>query len=96
MYGRNAQRRIRRWISPLSRRRHAEARAADRDEWKARTGRRTGHHGHVDHTVHIGDVGTVYGGLVSIDEQAEIAGTISYELLTRLGPRVVRRYGGEM
>ena len=50
----------------------------------------------VDHTVSVGDVGTVYGGLVSIDEQAEIAGTISYELLTRLGPRVVRRYGGEM
>jgi alanine racemase len=30
---------------------------------------------------------------VSIDEQAENAGTIAYELLTRLGPRVVRRYG---
>jgi alanine racemase len=46
----------------------------------------------VDQPVVVGDVGTVYGGLVSIDRQAEIAGTISYELLTRLGPRVTRRY----
>jgi alanine racemase len=43
--------------------------------------------------VAIGDIATVYGGLVSIDRQAEAAGTISYELLTRLGPRVARRYG---
>jgi alanine racemase len=49
----------------------------------------------VEPSVRIGDVGTVYGGLVSIDEQAENAGTISYELLTRLGPRVVRRYTGQ-
>jgi alanine racemase len=42
--------------------------------------------------VAIGDTGTVYGGLVSLDEQAEAAGSISYELLTRLGPRIVRRY----
>lgn len=47
----------------------------------------------VDQSVAIGDVGTVYGSLVSLDRQAEIAGTISYELLTRLGPRVIRRYG---
>jgi alanine racemase len=46
----------------------------------------------VDEPVAIGEVGTVYGGLVSIDQQAEIAGTISYELLTRLGPRIPRRY----
>jgi len=39
-----------------------------------------------------GDVATVYGGLVSLDEQARRAGTISYELLTSLGPRVPRRY----
>jgi alanine racemase len=49
----------------------------------------------VEPPVRIGDVGTVYGGLVSIDEQAENSGTISYELLTRLGPRVVRRYTGQ-
>ena len=49
----------------------------------------------VDPSIRIGDVGTIYGGLVSIDEQAESAGTIAYELLTRLGPRVVRRYGGK-
>ncbi|HEY3012716.1 MAG TPA: alanine racemase [Gemmatimonadales bacterium] len=48
----------------------------------------------VDERVAIGDVATVYGGLVSLDQQAESAGTISYELLTRLGPRVIRRYQG--
>ena len=47
----------------------------------------------VDCDVAVGDVATVFGGLVSLDRQAEAAGTISYELLTRLGPRVVRRYG---
>ena len=41
-----------------------------------------------------GDVATVFGGMISLDEQAAAAGTISYELLTRLGPRVTRRYGG--
>jgi alanine racemase len=46
----------------------------------------------VDEGVAIGDVATIYGGLVSIDEQAAAAGTVSYELLTRLGPRVIRRY----
>jgi alanine racemase len=46
----------------------------------------------VDQSVSIGDVGTVYGGLVSLDAQAKCAGTISYELLTRIGPRVSRRY----
>jgi alanine racemase len=40
----------------------------------------------------LGDVATVFGGLASLDRQAEAAGTISYELLTRLGPRVVRCY----
>lgn len=48
----------------------------------------------VERDVRSGDVATVYGGLVSLDRQAEMAGTISYELLTRLGPRVVRRYRG--
>ena len=40
----------------------------------------------------IGDVATIFGGLVSLDEQARHAETISYELLTRLGPRLGRRY----
>jgi len=43
-------------------------------------------------TVQCGDVATVYGGLVSLSEQAERAGTISYELLTALGGRVPRLY----
>lgn len=41
-----------------------------------------------------GEVATVFGGLVSLDEQAAAAGTIAYELLAGLQPRVVRRYGG--
>ena len=48
----------------------------------------------VDEEVAPGDVATVFGGMISLDEQAAAAGTISYELLTRLGPRVARRYGG--
>jgi alanine racemase len=46
----------------------------------------------VDESVTLGDVATVFGGLASLDRQAEAAGTISYELLTRLGSRVARRY----
>ncbi|MBK9691290.1 MAG: alanine racemase [Gemmatimonadetes bacterium] len=42
----------------------------------------------------LGDVATVFGGLVSVDEQAALAGTIAYELLTALGPRIPRRYEG--
>jgi alanine racemase len=41
-----------------------------------------------------GDVATAFGGLISLDEHAHAAGTISYELLTRLGPRLTRRYRG--
>jgi alanine racemase len=41
----------------------------------------------------LDDVVTIFGGLVSLDEQAALAGTISYELLTSLSPRVERRYG---
>lgn len=44
--------------------------------------------------LHLGDVATVFGGLVSLDRQAVAAGTIAYELLTGLGVRVQRRYGG--
>ncbi len=41
----------------------------------------------------LGDVATVFGGRVSLDDQAAAAGTIAYELLTGLGARVQRRYG---
>ena len=46
----------------------------------------------VKNDVAIGDVATVFGGLVSLDRQAGAAGTISYEILTRLGPRLARCY----
>jgi alanine racemase len=42
--------------------------------------------------VAVGDVATLWGGLVSLDEQAVLAGTIAYELLTGLGARLPRRY----
>ena len=45
-----------------------------------------------DASVAIGDVATLYGGLVSLDQQARAAGTISYELLTAIGARVSRHY----
>ena len=48
-----------------------------------------------DIPVAVGDVATLYGGIVSLDQQAEASGTISYELLTALGSRVVRRYRRE-
>jgi alanine racemase len=40
----------------------------------------------------IGEVATVFGGIVTLDQQAAAAGTISYELLTSISPRVERRY----
>jgi len=45
-----------------------------------------------DLPVSIGDVATIFGGLVTLDEQAALAGTISYELLTALGSRLPRIY----
>ncbi|HEX6669655.1 MAG TPA: alanine racemase C-terminal domain-containing protein, partial [Gemmatimonadales bacterium] len=45
-----------------------------------------------DGQVAVGDVATIFGGLVTLDEQARAAGTISYELLTSLGSRLPRRY----
>ncbi len=42
--------------------------------------------------VRPGDVATLLGGRVGLDRQAARAGTISYELLTAIGSRVVRRY----
>ncbi|HKU60651.1 MAG TPA: alanine racemase [Gemmatimonadales bacterium] len=47
-----------------------------------------------DRPVAVGDMATIFGGRVTLDAQARAAGTISYELLTALGPRVVRRYKG--
>jgi alanine racemase len=46
-----------------------------------------------DGQVAVGDVATLFGGLVTLDEQAKSVGTISYEVLTSLGPRLPRRYG---
>lgn len=40
----------------------------------------------------VGDVATVYGGIIGLDEQAGHARTVSYELLTAIGRRVPRRY----
>ena len=40
-----------------------------------------------------GDVAMVYGGRISLDQQAAAAGTIAYEMLTALGARIPRRYG---
>lgn len=39
-----------------------------------------------------GDAVTLWGGRVSLASQALAAGTITYELLTTLGPRIDRRY----
>jgi alanine racemase len=47
-----------------------------------------------EYPVAVGDVVTVFGGAVSLDDQARSAGTIAYELLTSLGPRLPRRYHG--
>ena len=45
-------------------------------------------------TASVGDRLTLFGGEVSLDEQAGLAGTISYELLTAVGRRVRRHYRG--
>lgn len=47
-----------------------------------------------DLPVAVGDVATLFGGVISLDEQATLAGAISYELLTALGDRLPRRYTG--
>jgi alanine racemase len=44
--------------------------------------------------VHRGDVATVIGADISVDEAASAAGTIGYEILTRLGPRCHIVYRG--
>ncbi len=38
-----------------------------------------------DLPVQIGDVATLFGGIVTLEEQAALAGTIAYEMLTSLG-----------
>jgi len=45
-----------------------------------------------DAPVEIGDVATLFGGMITLDEQAANAGTIGYELLTSLGRRLPRCY----
>lgn len=42
--------------------------------------------------VQPGDVATVFGGRIPIDQQAAAAGTIAYELLTSMSGRVERHY----
>lgn len=42
----------------------------------------------------LGDVAAVFGGVITLDQQAVAAGTISYELLTSISPRVERHYSG--
>ncbi len=44
-----------------------------------------------DGAVHRGDLATLIGGEIGIDEVAAAAGTIGYEVLTRLGLRCHRR-----
>jgi alanine racemase len=48
-----------------------------------------------DHPVAVGDEVVLFGdptlGVPSADEWADAAGTINYEVVTRIGPRVVRR-----
>jgi alanine racemase len=44
--------------------------------------------------VRIGDVATLFGGRVSLDDQARRAGTNAYELLTAVSARVPRQYAG--
>jgi alanine racemase len=47
-----------------------------------------------DGTVHRGDLATLIGADIGIDEVASAAGTIGYEILTRLGPRSHLVYRG--
>ena len=44
--------------------------------------------------VRPGDVAEVFGGHIPLDELAEKAGTIHYELCCALSPRVPRLYRG--
>jgi alanine racemase len=45
--------------------------------------------------VTVGDWIQLYGGGIDLEEVAELAGTVSYELLTRLSVRIPRRYSSQ-
>jgi alanine racemase len=45
-----------------------------------------------DHPVRLGDTATLFGGRITLDEQARRGGTNAYELLTAVSSRVERRY----
>jgi alanine racemase len=47
-----------------------------------------------DDAVHRGDLATLIGGELTVDDVAASAGTIGYEILTRLGPRCQLVYRG--
>jgi alanine racemase len=47
-----------------------------------------------DGAVHRGDFATFIGGALTVDDFAAAAGTIGYEVLTRLGPRCHLTYSG--
>ena len=47
-----------------------------------------------DGAVHRGDVATFIGEQITVDDFAASAGTIGYEILTRLGPRCHLVYRG--
>ena len=47
-----------------------------------------------DGAVHRGDTATLIGGELTVDDVAAAAGTIGYEILTRLGPRCHLVYKG--
>jgi alanine racemase len=53
-----------------------------------------------DDAVAAGDVATIFGpgdhGEPTADDWAEVLDTISYEVVTRIGPRVPRAYDGEV
>ena len=48
-----------------------------------------------DHPVAVGDEAMLFGdptlGAPAVEEWADSAGTINYEIVTRIGPRVARR-----
>jgi len=44
--------------------------------------------------VRLGDVATIFGGGISLDQHAAALDTISYEVLTSISPRVPRLYTG--
>jgi alanine racemase len=47
-----------------------------------------------DGAVHRGDLATLIGGEITVDDVAAAAGTIGYEILTRLSPRCQLVYQG--